>query len=140
MVKRVIVVLAASLMLGGCTSIFGFGGGDSPRMAYVGDLAHNRTARAGETIAYSKTDDGENTIAYIFKGVDSKGGIHILRMVRPNQPGGRRTGFIGALTNKSAKSVELVYLPEQTLLVSPGVHVVFIRTSPGELQYRVVMT
>jgi hypothetical protein len=109
-------------------------------MAYVGDLSNNRVARAGETIAYAKSDSGDYTTAYIFKGVDSKGGIHVYRKVQPTNPEGKRSGLVSMLTNNTEKSIELVFMPEQTLLVSAGVHVVFIRSAPGELHYRVVMT
>jgi len=138
--KSVAAIVAFSFMLAGCSSMFGLGGGGGPRMAYVGDLASNRTARAGDIIAYAKTSGGQNTIAYRFKGVDGEGGIHILRVVRPTNPQRRRAGVRGFFGNEAAKSEELVYMPDQTLLVSPGVHVVFINSAPGELQYRVVMT
>lgn len=135
---RLALLLLSSLLLSGCTSIFG--GSSSPGLAYVGDLAQNRVAREGETIAYAKSDDGADTYIYVFKGVDGKGGIHIEKLLRPTQTGGRRTGLASWFSDDGPTSTELVFLPEQTMLVSPGVHVVFISSVPGELQYRVIMT
>lgn len=109
-------------------------------MAYIGDLSNNRIAKAGETIAYAKADNGSDTFIYQFKGVDGKGGIHVNRVVRVSNMAGKRSGFIGMLQNKSPQSIELVFMPDQTLLVSPGVHVVFVKSSPSELHYRVIMT
>ena len=138
MIARSIIILLASVALSGCASIFS--SSSKPQMAYVGDLSNNRVARAGETIAYAKADNGNDTFIYQFKGVDGKGGIHINRVVRSSKASGKRTGLIGFLQNKSAKSMELVFMPDQTLLVSPGVHVVFVKSTPSELHYRVIMT
>ncbi len=138
MKARTILLLLSSVVLTGCTSVFT--GTSSPQMAYIGDLSNNRVSRAGETIAYAKADNGQDTLIYIFKGVDGKGGIHINRVVRTSRTEGARTGLAGLLQNKSPDSVELVFMPDQTLLVSPGVHVVFIKSTPSELHYRVIMT
>ncbi len=135
---RFVIILMSIFMLSGCSSLFG--GSHAPQMAYVGDLSNNRVSRAGETIAYSKADNGRDTLIYVFKGVDEKGGIHINRVVRRTKTEGARTGIVGWLQNKSPDSVELVFMPDQTLLVSPGVHVVFIKSTPSELHYRVIMT
>ena len=105
MKQRIFIILLTAVFLSGCTSIFN--SSSPPRMAYVGDLSNNRVARAGETIAYAKSDSGEHTIAYIFKGADGSGGIHVNRMVKPTHPQGRRIGFVGMLTNKTEKSMEI---------------------------------
>ncbi|MCP4936358.1 MAG: hypothetical protein GY927_19680 [bacterium] len=138
MKKRSILVLLTTVFLSGCTSLFN--SVPTPKMAYIGDLSNNRVAPAGGTIAYAKADNGADTIIYQFKGIDEKGGIHINRLVRNSNNGGKRTGLAGMLQNKSPKSIELVFMPDQTLLVSPGVHVVFVKSSPSELHYRVIMT
>ena len=138
MTKRALFLLLTSLVLTGCSSIFG--GSSAPKMAYIGDLSNNRVSRAGETIAYAKADNNTDTIIYVYKGVDEQGGIHINRVLRTTRQGGQRTGIVGFFQNKSPDSTELVFTPDQTLLVSPGVHVVFIKTTPSELHYRVVMT
>ncbi len=138
MKTRSILVVLATVFLSGCASIFN--SSPTPQMAYIGDLSNNRVARAGETIAYAKGDNGTDTLLYQFKGVDEKGGIHINRIVRTTNIGGQRTGLAGLLQNKTPKSIELVFMPDQTLLVSPGVHVVFVKSSPSELHYRVIMT
>jgi len=138
MKSRLILVLMAAFALSGCSSIFS--GSSTPQMAYIGDLANNRVAQAGETIAYAKTDNGSDTLIYQFKGVDGKGGIHINRVVRNSNTKGKRTGIMGMLQSKSPESIELVFMPDQTLLVSPGVHVVFVKSTPSELHYRVIMT
>ena len=136
---RTISFVVIALMLSGCTSIFG-GSSPTPKMAYVGDLSSNRISKVGETIAYAKADNDTDTIIYVFKGVDGKGGIHINKVLRTTKAEGQRTGLAGFLQNTAPKSTELVYMPDQTLLVSPGVHVVFIRSNPSELHYRVIMT
>ncbi len=138
MKTRLILALLATVFLSGCASVFN--SSPTPQMAYIGDLSNNRVARAGETIAYAKADNGTDTLLYQFKGVDEKGGIHINRIVRTSNVEGSRTGLVGFLKNKSPKSIELVFMPDQTLLVSPGVHVVFVKSSPSELHYRVIMT
>ena len=138
MKKHTIFLLLISVVLSGCTSIFG--GSSAPKMAYIGDLSNNRVSHAGDTIAYAKSDNDTDTIIYVFKGVDGKGGIHINRVLRTTRTGGQRTGLMGFFQNKSPDSTELVFNPDQTLLVSPGVHVVFIKSTPSELHYRVVMT
>ncbi len=138
MKKHIIFLALMSVVLSGCTSIFG--GSSAPKMAYIGDLSNNRVSRTGDTIAYAKASNNTDTIIYVFKGVDGKGGIHINRVLRRSRTSGRRTGLVGYLTNKTPASTELVYSPDQTLLVSPGVHVVFIKSTPTELHYRVVMT
>ena len=139
MKTRSILVLLATVFLSGCASSV-FNTSPSPQMAYIGDLSNNRVARAGETIAYAKADNGADTLIYQFKGVDEKGGIHVNRVVRTSNLGGKRTGLAGMLQTKTPKSIELVFMPDQTLLVSPGVHVVFVKSSPSELHYRVIMT
>lgn len=137
MKTRIIFFLITTIFLSGCTSIFG--GTSAPKMAYIGDLSNNRVSRAGETIAYAKADNDTDTIIYVFKGVDGKGGIHINRVLRTTKIDGQRTGLIGFMQNSSPKSVELVFMPDQTLLISPGVHIVFIKSTPSELHYRVIM-
>lgn len=132
------LLLMSSLVLSGCSSLFG--GSAAPKMAYIGDLSNNRVSKVGETIAYAKADNGTDTIIYVYKGVDGKGGIHINRVFRKTRTNGQRTGLVGFFTNESPDNTELVFNPDQTLLVSPGVHVVFIKTTPTELHYRVVMT
>jgi hypothetical protein len=145
MTIRLALIVLAAVLLSGCSSIFGgsyFGGSSSPGLAYVGDLAEVRSAHEGDTIAYAKSKDGEDTFIFVFKGVDGKGGIHIARVLRETQTEGRQTGgVLSWITGDDGEpsATELVFLPEQTLLVSPGVHVVFIKALPGELQYRVVM-
>lgn len=141
---RLALIVPLAALLSGCTSIFGgslFGGSYNPGLAYVGDLAEVRSAHEGDTIAYAKSKDGEDTYIFVFKGVDGKGGIHIARMLRETPSEGRSTGVLSWITGDDGEpsATELVFLPEQTLLVSPGVHVVFIRAQPGELQYRVIM-
>jgi hypothetical protein len=138
--RTIFFLLLTTVFLTGCTSIFG-GSSSTPQMAYIGDLSNNRIAQAGETIAYAKTDNENETFAYVFKGVDGKGGIHINKILRATGTTAKRTGVAGWFSSVSKpQSLELVYLPEQTLLVSPGVHIVFIKTSPSELHYRVIMT
>ena len=139
MKTRTIILLLTTIFLSGCTSVFG-GSSSAPQMAYIGDLSNNRVSRAGETIAYAKADDGTSTIIYQFKGVDGKGGIHVNKVVRTSGVNGQRTGLAGLLKNKPKQSMELVFTPDQTMLVSPGVHVVFIKSTPTEVHYRVVMT
>ena len=135
---RISFIVMSTLFLTGCTSIFG--GSSSPQLAYVGDLSNNRIAQAGETIAYAKSDNGNDTFSYVFKGVDAKGGIHIDKIVRRAEISGKRSALDSFLNKGAPRSEELVFLPEQTLLVSPGVHIVFIKSSPVELHYRVIMT
>ncbi len=138
MKTRLILALLTTVFLSGCASVFN--SSSAPQMAYIGDLSNNRIARTGETIAYAKSNNGTDTLLYQFKGVDEKGGIHINRIVRSLNISGQRSGLAGMLQNKSPKSIELVFMPDQTLLVSPGVHVVFVKSSPSELHYRVIMT
>jgi len=160
MKKRIMLLVLAATLLSGCTSIFGGGGGvsrigmgiggssdDAPpaptsssaKLAYVGNLANNRVARVDETIAYTKDKSGVHTTVYKYKGVDGGGGIHIMRIVRNLYANGRRAVQENPKKHQSG-AVELVFLPEQTLMVSPGIHVVFVRTTPSELHYRVIMT
>lgn len=138
MKTRTIIFLLSTVILSGCTSIFG--GTSTPQIAYVGDLSNNRVSRTGETIAYAKAENGRDTLIYVFKGVDGKGGIHINRVVRTSKTHAARTGLSRMLESDSPQSEELVYMSDQTLLVSPGVHVVFIKSTPSELHYRVIIT
>ena len=102
MKSRSILVLLTTVFLSGCTSVFN--SAPTPQMAYIGDLSNNRVARAGETIAYAKADNGADTLLYQFKGVDEKGGIHINRLVRNSNIGGKRSGLASMLQKKSPKS------------------------------------
>jgi hypothetical protein len=140
MIKRLTLLVLSAVLLSGCTSLFG--GGSAPKMAYIGDLSNNRVARVGEIMAYAKGNSSAQTYVYIFKGVDGSGGIHIMRTLRSvaDRQKAQGTSLTNVFSsNQQVGSQELVFMPDQTLLVSPGVHIVFIRSQPNELHYRVVM-